>query len=79
LRARLQKQGLSLQVTPATKQYLLEHGYDIHSGVRPLRRLIQDTIEDQVAVKLLDEEYQRGDIIQVGARDGKLAYATLHE
>ncbi len=79
LQRRLQKQGLGIQLTPATKQYLLDHGYDPKNGVRPLRRLIQDTIEDQIAVELLDEKYQTGDIIQVGTRGGELAYETISE
>lgn len=79
LRDRLGKQGIGLQITPQTKQYLLEHGYDVKNGVRPLRRLIQDTIEDQIATELLGEKYQRGDIIHVAARNGELAYSTVGE
>jgi ATP-dependent Clp protease ATP-binding subunit ClpA len=75
----LQKQGLGIQITPQTKQYLLDHGYDAKNGVRPLRRLIQDTIEDQIAVSLLGEEYQRGEIIRVSSRHGELAYSTMSE
>ena len=79
LKSRLQKKGLSVQLTPAAKQYLLDKGYDAHNGVRPLRRLIQDTIEDQVAVDLLDDKYLKGEIIQVAAKNGKLSYATTSE
>ena len=79
LRERLQKHGLGLQITPQTKQYLLDHGYDAKNGVRPLRRLIQDTIEDQIAVSLLGEEYQRGEIIRVSSKNGELAYSTINE
>jgi ATP-dependent Clp protease ATP-binding subunit ClpC len=79
LQTRLQKRGLGIQLTTATKQYLLDHGYDAKNGVRPLRRLIQDTIEDQIATELLDEKYQKGDIIQVAARGGELAYETIAE
>lgn len=79
LRERLRKHGLGLQVTTQTKQYLLDHGYDAKNGVRPLRRLIQDTIEDQIAVSLLGEEYQKGEIIRVSARNGELAYAASAE
>ncbi len=79
LRSRLQKHGLGLNVTTQTKQYLLEHGYDAKNGVRPLRRLIQDTIEDQVAVSLLSDQYQRGEIIKVSAKNGELAYAANAE
>jgi ATP-dependent Clp protease ATP-binding subunit ClpC len=79
LQTRLQKRGLGVQLTPSTKQYLLDQGYDPKNGVRPLRRLIQDTIEDQIATELLDEKYQTGDIIQVGTRGGELAYETVKE
>ncbi|MDB5184583.1 MAG: Clp protease ClpX [Candidatus Saccharibacteria bacterium] len=79
LKSRLQRKGLSVQLTSAAKQYLLEKGYDAHNGVRPLRRLIQDTIEDHVALDLLDEKYAKGDIIQVAAKNGALAYATTSE
>lgn len=79
LRHRLQKHGLGIQVTPQTKQYLLEHGYDAKNGVRPLRRLIQDTIEDQIAASLLNEEYQKGEIIKISAKNGELAYAASTE
>lgn len=79
LKSRLQRKGLSLQLTPAAKQHLLEHGYDPHNGVRPLRRLIQDTIEDHVALDLLEDKYSKGDIVQVAAKSGELAYATASE
>lgn len=79
LKSRLQRKGLSVQLSAAAKQYLLQKGYDAHNGVRPLRRLIQDTIEDHVAMNLLDEKFAKGDIIQVAAKHGALAYATTNE
>ena len=79
LKQRLQKKGISVQLTPAAKQYLLDHGYDPLNGVRPLRRLIQDTIEDHLALYLLDEKYSKGEIVQVAAKNGELAYATSGE
>lgn len=79
LRQRLQKHGVSLQLTSAAKQYLLEHGYDAKNGVRPLRRLIQDTIEDQMALDLLDDKYLKGDIVHIGVKNDALTYATATE
>lgn len=79
LKERLQKKGLSVQLTVAAKQYLLEKGYDPLNGVRPLRRLIQDTIEDHLALHLLDDTYARGEIVQVAAKNGELAYAASAE
>ena len=79
LRQRLQKQGVSVSLSKTAKDYLLEHGYDPKNGVRPLRRLIQDTIEDQMAVELLDQRYQKGDIVQVTAKNNELTYTTVSE
>ncbi|MGD0284277.1 MAG: ATP-dependent Clp protease ATP-binding subunit [Candidatus Saccharimonadales bacterium] len=79
LRSRIQKHKLGLDVTVGAKQYLLEHGYDAHNGVRPLRRLMQDTIEDQIALNMLDGQYSAGDIVQVGTKNGELTYRVLSE
>ncbi len=79
LKSRLQRKGLSLQLNVAAKQYLIDNGYDAHNGVRPLRRLIQETIEDHLALELLDEKYTKGDIIQVAAKNGTLDYVTANE
>ncbi len=79
LKDRLQRKGISIQLKTGAKQYLLEHGYDAKNGVRPLRRLIQDTIEDHLALDMLDEKYAKGDIIQVASKNSKLTYATVTE
>ena len=79
LRTRLQRKGLSVQLSSSAKQYLLDNGYDAHNGVRPLRRLIQDTIEDQLSLNLLDDKYTKGDIIQVATKKGALEYAITNE
>jgi ATP-dependent Clp protease ATP-binding subunit ClpC len=79
LRIRLQRHGLSVQLTPPAKQHLLDKGYDAKNGVRPLRRLIQDTIEDHVASEMLNEQYSKGDIVQVNTKNGELAFSILHE
>jgi ATP-dependent Clp protease ATP-binding subunit ClpC len=79
VKQRVQKHGLSIQLTNAAKQYLLDHGYDAKNGVRPLRRLIQDTIEDHIAYELLNERTQKGSIVQVAAKNGELAYTAATE
>lgn len=79
LRSRLVRHGIGLQVTPAAKQYLLDNGYDPHNGARPMRRLIQDTIEDQVAFELLEDKYHKGDVVQVAAKHKELVYSAVTE
>jgi ATP-dependent Clp protease ATP-binding subunit ClpA len=85
LRSRLVKKGIGLEVNKAAKEYLLEHGYDALNGARPMRRLLQETLEDAIAGGLLDESYHKGDVVTVSARKGtkkqesKLTYARAHE
>lgn len=78
LRKRLVKHGLGLDVSASAKKYLLENGYDAHNGVRPMRRLIQDTLEDHIAIKLLRDDYQKGNVIQVGTDKKELAYSVVN-
>ncbi len=79
LRSRLVKHGIGLQASTAAKHRMLEEGYDAKNGVRPMRRLIQDEIEDHIANGLLDEEYQKGDVLQVGADKKGLTFKVEHE
>ncbi len=79
LGSRIRRQGLGVQLNAAAKQYLLDHGYDAKNGVRPMRRLIQDEIEDHIAEALLSDAYQKGDIISVGVKDKQLNYTIIHE
>lgn len=79
LRERLVKHGLGIKLNTSAKNYLLEHGYDAQNGVRPMRRLIQDTIEDYIASELLHEHYNKGDIIEVGTKSKDLNYSIISE
>jgi len=58
---------------------LLKKGYDAHNGVRPMRRLLQDTLEDHVASQLLDDSLEKGHIIQVSAANDELTYKAASE
>lgn len=76
---RLRKHGIGIQLNPKGRQFLLDKGYDAHNGVRPLRRLIQDTIEDHISMSMLNGKYGKGDIIEVGTTKDELSYKTLTE
>ena len=56
--------------TEAMKQQLAERGYDPAYGARPLRRLIQQAIGDQLAKKLLAGDIVDGDTVHVDVADG---------
>jgi ATP-dependent Clp protease ATP-binding subunit ClpB len=65
LRRRLAERRLTLQVTDAARAWLASHGYDPIYGARPLRRLVQTSIGDQLAKALLGGEIRDGDTVVV--------------
>lgn len=79
LKERLNKQGISIRLTPSAKKYLLEHGYNALNGVRPMRRLLQDTLEDHISVALISGAYGKGSIVEVGTKNKELAYSLSTE
>ena len=60
---RLSERELSIEVTNEVKDYLAKDGYNEAYGARPLRRLIQKKIEDQLAEEILTNAYHPGDTI----------------
>ena len=60
---RLSERELSIEVTNEVKDYLAKDGYNEAYGARPLRRLIQKKIEDQLAEEILTNAYEPGDVI----------------
>ena len=69
---RVEENGLKLEITPAAKNLVADHGFDIQYGARPLKRAIQSEIEDPLSEMLLREEAATGDTIVIDAQDGKI-------
>lgn len=69
LQKRLAARRLTLIVDDAAKVWLAERGYDPAYGARPLRRLVQQAIGDQLAKKLLAGEVRDGDAVVVSVAD----------
>ena len=69
VRKNLQEKGISLEVTESAKGLVAEKGYDPAFGARPLKRVIQDLIEDPLSEALLEKKYGPGDTVLID-RDG---------
>ena len=65
----LARQKVSVELSSDAKQWLVDHGYDARLGARPLRRVVQKTVENIVAKKLLDSSIGSGSIIKLNADD----------
>ena len=66
LQKAIHEKGITLQVTDEAIKKLSEIGFDPQFGARPMRRVIQEKIEDIVAQKMIAGEYKRGDTINIG-------------
>ena len=74
LRKRLSDRHLKLSLTEKATQLLAEEGYDPAYGARPLKRVIQQRIENPIATKILAGEYSEGDTISIDADPGKRSF-----
>ena len=77
LRARLKERELELVVSDDAMTHLVEIGYDPVFGARPLKRVIQQEIENPLAQLLLSGEFVAGDVISVEWVDDKFAFNKL--
>jgi ATP-dependent Clp protease ATP-binding subunit ClpC len=76
---RLGDEELTLKLTAAASDFLVDHGYDEHFGARPLKRAIQKYVEDPLSEKILVGEFARGEEIEVDVAPDKerLAFRAL--
>ena len=69
----LAEKGIRLTLTPAARDYIIAHGYDAEYGARPLRRVIEQTIEDNVAEQIIDGKVKENSAITLDIdADGKV-------
>ena len=73
----LAEKTVKLEVTDAAKNLLGEKGYDPVFGARPLRRTIQDLVEDPLSEALLRGDFQAGDTVLVDCEDDHIVIRTL--
>jgi ATP-dependent Clp protease ATP-binding subunit ClpB len=71
LRKRLKQRGLSLVLSDAAKKLLADEGYDPTLGARPLKRVIQQRLENPLAQQILSGDFAEGDTIRVDADASK--------
>ena len=65
---------INLKLYKRGMDFIAEKGYDSIYGARPLRRIIQQKIEDKLAEKILDGEIKSGDKVTIGFKDGELQF-----
>ncbi|MBK8900337.1 MAG: ATP-dependent chaperone ClpB [Anaerolineaceae bacterium] len=77
MRDLLDRRGISVTLTPAATDRLIEEGYDPVYGARPLKRVIQRQIIDPLALKLIQGDIHDGDHVSVDVKDGALDFSVV--
>ena len=77
LRNRLEDRKITLDVTDGAKDALANKGFDPQYGARPLRRLIQRSLQNPLAIKLLEGTFADGDKVRVEASRGELEFSKM--
>ena len=65
---------IELRVSDAVKNYIVETAYDPKYGARPLRRKLQNKVEDPLAEEILSGRIKRGDVIDVTLKKNEIAF-----
>ncbi len=79
LKKRLAERNMDLVLDDAARDLLGEAGFDPVYGARPLKRAIQQQIENPLAQRILQGEFMPGDRIRVSVQDGELGFAKVDE
>jgi ATP-dependent Clp protease ATP-binding subunit ClpC len=77
LRNNLHEKEMELEVTQALLDYLGQEGWDPVFGARPLRRVIQNQVEDRLSDQLLDGTFEEGDTVRVDYVDGEVVFERV--
>ena len=74
LTARVRERGIEIELTDDARTLLGNLGYDPTYGARPLKRVIQKNLVDKLALRILEGEFEEGDVVRIDAADGELTF-----
>ena len=77
VRGRLADHGLQLELTNQAVEFLIDKGYDLDFGARPLRRAIVTHLEDPLSEEILRGHFKGKNILRVGAKDDKMFFDAV--
>lgn len=77
LTERVSEQNISLRFAKKIQEYIAKEGYDPENGARPIRRAIQNLIEDPLAEGILLEKFKEGDTVRVNLDQGKIHFVKI--
>ena len=74
MQKRLDAKNIKLKVSNEVKSYLTQKGYDPIYGARPLKRIIQNEILDELALEIIEKKIVEGDSVKVQLENEKIVF-----
>ena len=74
-----EQMGIQLKITDSVRDYLAESGFDSKYGARPLRRAIQNKLEDPMANEILEGRFRTGDTVKVQLHQKKICFIPVRD
>ena len=74
VRERLSEQLVDFRITEAAKAKLLDEGFDADFGARPMRRIVEKRVENELAKRVIGGEFDEGDCVVVDVVDGDYTF-----
>lgn len=74
---RIKSRDIFIKLSLAAKNWIIDKGYQANKGARPLRKMIQDSIEDQIADLLIDRKIPEHSIVNVGVKADALSFMAV--
>ncbi len=74
VKERLAKKKIKIKISEKAKELLVERGFDINLGARPLKRVIQRLVLNPLSLKIISSEAQEGDLINIDVQDNKIVF-----
>ena len=75
---RLHEQGIRLEISPEARDFLIEKGYNPDFGARPLRRAIEQSVEDQLSESILRGDFKGVDLVKIHRDGDKLRFDPIN-
>jgi ATP-dependent Clp protease ATP-binding subunit ClpB len=76
LKNRLKQQGIAIRLSDGAREYLVRHGFQPEFGARPIKRLMQNEIVNQLAKKILEGKISRDSEITIEFKGGGLVFSN---
>ncbi len=73
----LKDRNITLSISQSALDWLIEKGYDAEYGARPLRRVIEQNVEDEIAEAIIDGKIRDNSSVRIDCADGKIKLETL--